>query len=176
MHRQVPKCPGRREKWLNYKKLFNFYFSYLFNIVSWIDAGSILAKFLIFYSYNRIALNDIIFENLKYWISYECFFHSSINNSSSLLGASTGEPAHYKVMRKRPDRQGGSGLEGLPGPAQASTLKPKSVCLLFTILCFSPTFLTLTGAILDHLSLKKKKNQLKALVISLLGLKGVFQF
>ena len=73
MHRQVPKCPGRREKWLNYKKLFNFYFSYLFNIVSWIDAGSFLAKFLIFYSYNRIALNDIIFENLKYWISYECF-------------------------------------------------------------------------------------------------------
>ena len=49
MHRQGPKCPGRREKWLNYKKLFNFYFSYLFNIVSWIDAGSILAKFLIFY-------------------------------------------------------------------------------------------------------------------------------
>ena len=48
-------------------------------------------------------------------------------------------------MRKRPDRQGWSGLEGLPGPARASTLKPKSVCLLFTILCFSPTLLTLAG-------------------------------
>ena len=32
-----------------------------------------------------------------------------------------------------------------PGPARASTPKPKSICLLFTILCFSPTPLTLTG-------------------------------
>ena len=46
---------------------------------------------------------------------------------------------------RRSDRQGGSGLEGLPGPAQASTPKPKSVCLLFTIVCLSPTLLTLTG-------------------------------
>ena len=36
-----------------------------------------------------------------------------------------------------------SGLEGLPRPAQASTPKPESVCL--TILCLSPTLLTLTG-------------------------------
>ena len=62
-----------------------------------------------------------------------------------LPGASTGDSTHDKVMRKRPDRQGRSGLEGLPGPARASTPKPKSVCLLFTILCFSPTLLTLTG-------------------------------
>ena len=60
-------------------------------------------------------------------------------------GASTGDPTHDKVMWRRPDNQGGSGLKGLPGPARASTLKPKSVCLLFTILCFSPTLLTLTG-------------------------------
>ena len=38
-----------------------------------------------------------------------------------LLGASTGDPTHDKVMWRRPDRQGRSGLEGLPGPAQAST-------------------------------------------------------
>ena len=61
----------------------------------------------------------------------------------SLPGASTGDPTHDKVMRRRPDRQGGSGLEGLPGPARASTPKPESVCL--TILCLSPTLLTLTG-------------------------------
>ena len=60
-------------------------------------------------------------------------------------GASTGDPTHDKVMQRRPDRQGGSGLKGLPGPAWASTPKPKSVCLLFTILCFSPTLLTSTG-------------------------------
>ena len=38
-----------------------------------------------------------------------------------MLGASTGDPTHDKVMWRRPDRQGRSGLEGLPGPAQAST-------------------------------------------------------
>ena len=62
-----------------------------------------------------------------------------------MLGASTGDPTHDKVMWRRPDRQGGSGLEGLRGPARAPTPKPKSVCLLFTILCLSPTLLTLTG-------------------------------
>ena len=36
-----------------------------------------------------------------------------------------------------------SGLEGLPRPAWASTPKPESVYL--TILCLSPTLLTLTG-------------------------------
>ena len=36
-----------------------------------------------------------------------------------------------------------SGLKGLPRPARASTPKPESVCL--TILCLSPTLLTLTG-------------------------------
>ena len=59
-------------------------------------------------------------------------------------GASTVDPTHDKVMQRRPDRQGGSGLQGLPGPAWALTLKSKSVCLLFTILCLSPTLLTLT--------------------------------
>ena len=57
-------------------------------------------------------------------------------------GAGTGDPTHEKVVWKRPDKQGGSGLEGPPAPAQASTLKPESVCL--TILCLSPTLLTLT--------------------------------
>ena len=38
-----------------------------------------------------------------------------------LPGANTGDPTHEKVMQRRPDKQGGSGLEGLPGPARAST-------------------------------------------------------
>ena len=79
-----------------------------------------------------------------------------------LPGASTGDPTHDKVMQRRPDRQGGSGLEGLPGPAWASTLKPKSICLLFTILCFSPTLLTLTGGYPRPPS--SEENQLRALV------------
>ena len=58
-------------------------------------------------------------------------------------GASTGDPTHDKFMWKRSDEQGGSGLEGPPGSAWASTPKPASVCL--TILCLSPTLLTLTG-------------------------------
>ena len=60
------------------------------------------------------------------------------------------------------NRQGGSGLEGLPGPARASTPKPKSVCLLFTILCLSPTLLTLTGGYPRPLFFGE--NQLRALV------------
>lgn len=58
-------------------------------------------------------------------------------------GASTGDPTHDKVMWKRSDEQGRSWLEGPPGSAWASTPKPESVCL--TILCLSPTLLTLTG-------------------------------
>ena len=77
-------------------------------------------------------------------------------------GASTGDPTHDKVMWRRPDRQGGSGLEGLPGPARASAQKPKSVCLLFTILCFSPTLLTLTGGYPQPPF--SEENQLRALV------------
>ena len=50
-------------------------------------------------------------------------------------GANTGDPSHDKVMQKRPDGQGGAGLEGPPGPARASTPKPESVCL--AILCLS---------------------------------------
>ena len=68
-------------------------------------------------------------------------------------------------MWKRPDEQGGSGLKGTPGPALASTPKPESVC--FTILCLSPTLLTLMGAIPNHLSLDKIK--LRALANKSLG-------
>lgn len=46
-------------------------------------------------------------------------------------------------MRKRPDGQGGSGLEGPPGLPKHLPPKPEPVCP--TILCLSPTLLTLTA-------------------------------
>ena len=76
-----------------------------------------------------------------------------------------GDPTHDKLMWKRPDEQGGSGLEGIPGPARASTLKPESACL--TILCLSPTLLTLTGGYPRPPF--SGKNQLRALVDKSLG-------
>ena len=72
-----------------------------------------------------------------------------------------GDPTHDKVMWKRPDRQGGSGLEGFPGPTRG-TPKPKSVGLLFIILCLSPTFLTLAGGYPRPPF--SEENQLRALI------------
>ena len=40
-------------------------------------------------------------------------------------------PPMAKVMRKRPEGQGKSGLEGSHGPARASTPKPESVLLFY---------------------------------------------
>ena len=63
-------------------------------------------------------------------------------------------PPMTKVMRKRPDGQGKSGLKG--SSAWASTPKPKSVyCLLYY------TLLTLQGAIPNHLSLEKVNLELQ---------------
>ena len=60
-----------------------------------------------------------------------------------MLGVTTGDPTHDKVMWKSHDKQGRSWLRRFPGSARASTPKPESVCL--TILCLSPTLLTLAG-------------------------------
>ena len=84
----------------------------------------------------------------------------SCNKECILSRASMGDPTHDKVMWKRPDEQGGSGLEGPPGPAQAPTPKPESVCL--TMLCLSSTLLTLTGGYPRHPF--SGKSQLRALV------------
>ena len=70
-----------------------------------------------------------------------------------------------KVMRKRPDSRGRSGLEGPPESARPSTPKPKSVCL--TILCLSPTLMTLTGGYPRPPF--SGKSQLRALVNKSLG-------
>ena len=66
-----------------------------------------------------------------------CPFHHRV------LGATTGDPTYDKVLWKSHDEQGGSWLKRFPRSAGASTPKPESVCL--TILCLSPTLLTLTG-------------------------------
>ena len=57
------------------------------------------------------------------------------------------DPIHDKVMRKRPDGQGGSRLKGSPRSARPSTPKTK-ICLLYY------TLMSLTGAIPNHLSLE----------------------
>ena len=71
-----------------------------------------------------------------------------------LLGASTGVPTHDKVMRESPDGQGESGLKGPPGSAWASTPNQNLSVLLFHDF-HQLRILTLTGAIPNHLSLKK---------------------
>ena len=70
----------------------------------------------------------------------------SCNKECILSRASMGDPTHDKVMWKR--------------PALASTPKPESVCL--TILCLSPTLLTLTGGYPQPTF--SGENQLRALV------------
>ena len=65
-----------------------------------------------------------------------------------------------------------SGLDGPPGPARASTPKPESVCL--TILCLSPSLLTLTGGY-PRPPFSGKNINLRLQLINLLGMKGVFQ-
>ena len=52
-----------------------------------------------------------------------------------LPGASTGDPTHDKVMWKRPDKQGRSGLKGPHGPARAY---PKTrICLSYYFVPFT---------------------------------------
>jgi len=100
------------------------------------------------------------------WYLLQCWM-----GDRSTPGASMGVPTHDKGHAERHISKGESGLKGPPGSAWASTPKPESVC--FTILRLSPTPLTLTGVIPDHLSLKEIN--LKLQLISLLGIRGVFQ-
>ena len=86
--------------------------------------------------------------------------------SPLLPGATTGDPTHDKGHAEGDmTGKGRSGFEGLPGPAQASTPKSESVC--FTILCLSPTLLTLTGGY--PLPPFSGENQLRALANKSLG-------
>ena len=99
------------------------------------------------------ALQSLIMKRTSFCgVSSKRSCRSSKNRSTSASSAllvrayarsQTGVPTHDKFMWESPDGQGKSGLERPPGPARASTPKPKSVC--FTISWLSPTLLTLTG-------------------------------
>ena len=100
----------------------------------------------------------------KKWEDWSCFILGH-----SILGSLGGKSAGSHQGRFHPWQRscgrdltgkGGSGLKGPPESARASTPKPKSVCL--TILCLSPTLLTLIGGY--PWPPFSGKNQLRALV------------
>ena len=93
------------------------------------------------------------------------------SKASELKGLPRPIPPMAKVMRKRPEGQGKSGLEGPRGPARASTPKPESVCLI--ILCLSLTPLIPAGGY--PRAPFSKENQLRALVYKSPGHNRVFQ-
>ena len=97
-------------------------------------------------------------------------------------GASTRDPTHDKVMRRRPDKQGRSGLQGFRKAAPTLTLKMISVFLMLAILDCSLISVTWVEGLPRSLS---KQNQLRTLVNMFPGwwypirssrMKGVFQF
>ena len=94
----------------------------------------------------------------------------------SVLGASTRDPIHDKVMRRRPDKQ------GFQKAAPALTLKMISVFLMLAILDHSLISVTQVDGLPRSLS---KQNQLRTLInmspgwrypLRLSRMKGVFQF
>ena len=97
-------------------------------------------------------------------------------------GASTRDPTHDKVMRRRPDKQGRSGLQGFRKAAPALTLKMISVFLMLAILDYSLISVTWVDGLPWSLS---KQNQPRTLInmspgwwypIRLSRMKGTFQF
>ena len=99
-----------------------------------------------------------------------------------LQGASTWDPTHDKVMRRRPERQGRSGPQGFRKAALALTLKMISVFLTLAVLDYSLISVTQAQGLPRSLS---KQNQPRTLInmspgwwypIRLSMMKGVFQF
>ena len=78
-----------------------------------------------------------------------------------LLGASTRDPTHDKVVRRRPDKQGRSGLQGFWKAAPALTLKMISVFLMLAILDYALISETQVDSLPQSLS---KQNQLRTLI------------
>ena len=100
----------------------------------------------------------------------------------SLLAASTWDPTHDKVMRRRPDKQGRSRLQGFQKAAPVLTLRMISVFLMLAILDYSLISVTQLEGLPRSLS---KQNQFRTLInmstgwwypIRLSRMKGVFQF
>ena len=97
-------------------------------------------------------------------------------------GASTRDPTHDKVVRRRPDKQGRSGLQGFRKAAPALSLNMISVFLMLAMLDCSLISVTQLEGLPRSLS---KQNQLRTLInmspgrwypIRLSRMKGVFQF
>ena len=97
-------------------------------------------------------------------------------------GASTRDPTQYKVVRRKPDKQGRSGPQGFRKAAPALTLKMISVFLMLAVLDYSLISVTQVDGLPRSLS---KQNQLRTLInmspgwwypIRLFRMKGVFQF
>ena len=59
------------------------------------------------------------------------------SNICRVPGASTQDPTHDKVVSRRPDKQGRSGLQGFRKAAPAPTLKMISVFLMLAVLDYS---------------------------------------
>ena len=78
-----------------------------------------------------------------------------------LPGASTRDPIHDKVMRRRPDKRGRSGLQEFQKAAPVLTLKMISVFLMLAILNYSLISVTQVEGLPRSLS---KQNQLRTLI------------
>ena len=99
-----------------------------------------------------------------------------------MLGTSTRYATHDKVVRRRPEKQGRSGLQGFWKAAPVLTLKMISVFLMLAILDYCLISVTRVKGLPQSLS---KQNQLRTLItmsarwwypIRLSRMKGVFQF
>ena len=97
-------------------------------------------------------------------------------------GASTRDPTHDKVMRRRPDQARQIRTSGFRKAAPALTLKMISVFLMLAVLDYSLISVTQVEGLPRSLS---KQNQLRTLInmsagwwypIRLSRMKGVFQF
>ena len=118
---------------------------------------------------------------------YYCYLYKAkggwaISKSGEVPGASTRDPTQDKVVRRRPDKQGRSGLQGFRKAAPALTLKMISVFLMLAVLDYSLISVTQIEGLPRSLS---KQNQLRTLInmsprrrypIRLSRMKGVFQF
>ena len=95
-----------------------------------------------------------------------------------MSGASTQDPTHDNVVRRRPEKQGRSGLQGFQKAALVLNLKMISVFLMLAVLDYSLISVTRVKGLPRSLS---KQNQHRILInmwypIRLSRMKGVFQF
>ena len=90
-----------------------------------------------------------------------CPWDSPGKNIGVAPGASTRDPTHDKVVRRRPDKQGRSGLQGFRKAAPALILKMISVFLMLAVLDYSLISVTRVEGLPRSLS---KQNQLRTLI------------